>query len=140
MKLIVTRGLPGSGKSSWVAKQIEEFGIVRVESDLIRRMIHGKQFVLEYEPLVHEIKKSCIKAILEHDSVDTVIDDECNLSDFFVNELMSIANLYHAEFEIKDFRYVSVEECIRRDALRPEGKRVGEEVILKMVKRYGYPS
>ena len=37
-KLIITRGLPGSGKTTWAKAQP---GTVRVNRDELRRMMHG---------------------------------------------------------------------------------------------------
>jgi predicted kinase len=53
-----------------------------------------------------------------------------------------LALTYGYDFQIRDF-IVSIEECIKRDKLRPEEDRVGEEVIRKLAKiagNKGYPS
>lgn len=135
--LIATRGLPGSGKSSWVVEQLQNDGVVRVEADLLRRMLHGEQWVARYEPMVHQIKMSCITELLAETpkGIHTVIDDECNLGS--IAHLENLAAMYGWEFRVADFRDVSAEECIRRDSLRPEGKRVGPDVIMGMVNKYG---
>lgn len=138
MKLIAIKGVPGSGKSTWVTEQIKESGVVRVESDLIRRMLHGEQWLEEYEDAVYKLRKACIRTLLDtcSSSVHTVIDDECSHGPQ-LEDLEFLALFYGAEFEIKSFLDVPIEECIRRDALRPEGKRVGEGVIRKIAAGYG---
>jgi len=53
-----------------------------------------------------------------------------------VREWAELAARFHASFEVHDFTDVPVEECLRRDAGRPDGERVGDEGILRMHKRY----
>lgn len=50
------------------------------------------------------------------------------------NSNRELAKVHEAEFEIKDFTDVSVEECIERD--RKRQNYVGEKVIRDMAKRY----
>lgn len=138
MKLIVLQGLPGSGKSTWVAEQIKTPGVVRVEGDLLRRMLHGEQWLAEYEEAVDRLRSQCICSLLssKDPAIHTVIDDECGQADD-VEQMRVWAKVYGAEFEVKSFLDVPIEECIRRDSLRPEGKQVGESVIRKIAERYG---
>lgn len=66
-----------------------------------------------------------------------VIVDDTNMNPFHLERFREIAKtLAHrnVQIEIKDFRDVPVEECIRRDAKRP--KPVGEKVIKEMAKKY----
>ncbi len=137
MKLIVIKGLPGSGKSTWVREEIKKPGVVRVESDLLRRMLHGEQWIEEYEPAVNQLRVDCVISLLKRSSSDihTVIDDECS-QESEISRFRKIATIFDAEFEIKSFLDVPIEECIRRDSLRPEEKRVGASVIMKIAERY----
>lgn len=138
MKLIAIKGIPGSGKSTWVEEQIKDWGVVRVEGDLIRRMLHGKQWIEAYEDAVYDVRKACIRTLLDRGGphIHTVIDDECSHGPQ-LEELEILALYYGAQFEVKNFLDVPIEECIRRDALRSDDKRVGEGVIRKIAEGYG---
>ena len=57
-KLILTRGIQGSGKSTWARQWVEEDpeNRVRINNDDIRNML-GKYWVTSREDLVADIKK-----------------------------------------------------------------------------------
>lgn len=65
--LLMTVGLPRSGKSTWALKQ----GYPIVNPDSIRLAIHGQPFIIESEPLVWVIAKYMVNAlfIAGHDIV-----------------------------------------------------------------------
>ena len=58
-KLILTVGLPRSGKTTWAKKM--NFPIVNPDS--IRLALHGNQFITEAEPMVWEIAKYMVKSL-----------------------------------------------------------------------------
>lgn len=132
--LTITRGLPGCGKSTWARTK----RAWRVNRDDLRTMVlsgpwpHGDRYV---EDLLTVAQHAMIGALLRAD-VDAVCDDT-NLSDRVVNALCGIAWAAGAQIAIHDMRDVPVEECIRRDALRPAPERVGRKQILIMAKAAG---
>ena len=139
-KLILTRGIQGSGKSTWARKWVEEDPInrVRINNDDIRNML-GKYWVTEREPLVSEIKQNIVTNAMSR-GYDIVVDN-MNLNPKEVkfwqdivhnNEVYPISK-YSYEIEFKDF-FISLEECIRRDAMRPNP--IGEKVIRDTWRRY----
>lgn len=147
-KIILTRGIQGSGKSTWARKWIEEDPInrVRINNDDIRNML-GKYWVTEREPLVSEIKQNIVTNAMQR-GYDIVIDNmnlnpkEIKLWENIVNEnnnFISKNNIQTAlvqwkyEIEFKDF-FIPLEECIRRDAMRPNP--IGEKVIRDTWRRY----
>ena len=67
-ELILTVGLPRSGKSTWVSKQN---GIPIVNPDSIRLALHGQRFAPEAEGFVWAIAKTMTKALFlaGHDKV-----------------------------------------------------------------------
>jgi predicted kinase len=130
--LTITRGLPGSGKTTWARTQR---GPVRVNRDDLRRMMHGGYLGLDRaERQVSLAQYAQIDALLRH-GVDVICDDS-NLRPATVRRLVRLASACGAEVVIRDFTGVSVEECIVRDAQRAEGEQVGPEVIRRMWRRY----
>lgn len=130
-KLIITRGLPGSGKSTWALDRIAKFGgqIIRVNRDDIRASIHGDtKWSKTKERITVTVRNAMIVEGLA--AGFTVISDDTNLAPRVEEELRSIAKNCGATVEIKDFTHVSPEECIRRDLARE--RTVGAEVIMRM--------
>lgn len=148
-KLILCRGIQGSGKSFWAKKWAEESPEhrIRFNNDDIRNMM-GKYWVTSRENIIKDLKiefaKSCMR-----DGWDIVVDNmnlnpkevkfwedlvESN-NNYATGEIPSFhykAN-YLYEIEFKDF-WTPVDECIRRDKMRPNP--IGEEVIKQTWKRY----
>lgn len=136
--LIYTIGLPGSGKSVWAREyQLahEESEVVLVSRDDIRLMLWPTHY--EYEPgcegLVTEIWTSAINHAL-YDGREVVVHDT-NLNPSAVARLERIAGR-NVPLQGVSFLHVSVDECIRRDALRTGRAQVGEQVIRKMADQW----
>lgn len=133
-KLTITRGLPGSGKTTWARAQD---GAWRVNRDDIRAMFCG---VWNYddepaERLVTLLQREMIKELLGKDL--HVIADDTNLDWRYVQVLNSLATglrTVSVEVVLKEFLHVPVEECIRRDAARAHP--VGSDVITAMYIKY----
>ena len=138
-KLILTRGIQGSGKSTWARQWVEEDpeNRVRINNDDIRNML-GKYWVTSRENLVSSIKKNMAEEAINR-GYDIVVDN-MNLNPkevLFWKDMVKMANMdpdgYKYEIEFKDF-FIPLEECIRRDAMRPNP--IGEKVIRETWKRY----
>lgn len=139
-KLILTRGIQGSGKSTWARKWVEEDPKTRIRfnNDDIRNML-GKYWVTEREPLVSEIKQSIVTNAMSR-GYDIVVDN-MNLNpkeikfwqDIVHNNEVNPISKYLYKIEFKDF-FISLEECIRRDSMRPNP--IGEKVIRETWNRY----
>ena len=138
-KIILTRGIQGSGKSTfakaWVAEDPENR--VRINNDDIRNML-GVYWVTSRENLVSSIKKNMAEEAINR-GYDIVVDN-MNLNPkeiLFWKDMVKTANMdpdgYQYEIEFKDF-FIPLEECIRRDAMRPNP--IGEKVIRETWKRY----
>ncbi len=146
MKLIMTKGLPGSGKSTWAKEKIENSDgrWKRINKDDLRAMIDCGKWSRENEKFILEIRDTVITFALLHGY--NVIVDDTNLSPKHEITLRNLVNQYnndilpkkdHCEFEIKDFTDVSLEECIKRDQKR--SNYVGEKVIKQMYNQYLKP-
>lgn len=138
-KLIATRGLPGSGKTTWAEKYIlerEAGTVVRVNRDSLRAMCHaGRWKGNKTEKMIRQFRDKIVEAALFR-GADVIVDDT-NLSQRTLDELSSIATDYHAEFEIKDFTDVPLDTCIERDLKRSNS--VGEKVIRRMYREHLAP-
>ena len=82
--LTITRGLPGSGKTTWARQQ---GGAVRVNRDDLRRMLHGGPIGLGWaEVQVTLAQRALIEALLRAGL--NVISDDTNLRRSVVRELV----------------------------------------------------
>jgi predicted kinase len=140
-KLIVTRGLPASGKTTraraWVAEDPTRRS--RVNRDDLRQMLHGSAFVRQpgdqsTERAVLSTRDSVVSGLLRH-GVD-VVSDDTNLAARTVRDLRRLATAAAADFEVWDLTDVPYEECVRRNALREGRQRVPDEALLSLYTRY----
>ena len=137
-KIILCRGIQGSGKSTYARKWALEDPEhrVRFNNDDVRNM-SGQYWVPEREKLITATKASFITFALIN-GYDVVIDNmnlnpkEYEWVEKVANTLKKEKNL-DIEIEFKNF-FIPVEECIRRDALRPNP--IGEKVIRETWNRY----
>ncbi len=132
-RLLITRGLPASGKTTFARKLQPR--VVRVNRDDLRRMLHGRRLFTQWaEGQVTHAQRAAVEALLRAHA-DVIVDDT-NLRAKTVREWAELAARFHASFEVHDFTDVPLEECLRRDAGRPEDDRVGAAGIRRMHERY----
>lgn len=143
-KIILTRGIQGSGKSTWAKKWVEEDPTHRVRwnNDDFRRML-GPYWAPEREHLVSESRLGFLSKAMFF-GYDIVIDN-MNLNDWNWDDVQrKIDNFNHIVFglnpkiryplEFKDFFDISLEECIERDSKRENP--IGEKVITGTYNKY----
>jgi predicted kinase len=135
-RVIITIGLPASGKSQFARELLLSHPgrWVRTNKDLMREMLHASHWSNNNEKFILKLRDYIILTALEEGK--HVIVDDTN----FGNHVQHIQELVKgkAQVEINDsFLKVPVEECIRRDLLRP--KSVGKDVIMKMYNDYLRP-
>jgi predicted kinase len=132
-RLLITRGLPASGKTTFARKLQPR--VVRVNRDDLRRMLHGERLYTQWsESQVTHAQRAAVEALLRAHA-DVIVDDT-NLRNKTVREWAEMAARLGASFEVHDFTDVPLEECIRRDVSRPAEDQVGEEAIRRMHARY----
>lgn len=132
-RLLITRGLPASGKTTFARKLQPD--VVRVNRDDLRRMLHGRRLFTQWaEGQVTHAQRAAVEALLR--ARTSVIVDDTNLRNKTVREWAELAAKHGASFEVHDFTDVPLDECVRRDAARPEDDRVGEDAIRRMHERY----
>lgn len=134
MKIIITRGLPASGKSTWADGFIKTNpDFVKIEKDHIRTDFRlFKDGVYNHkrgdEAIVIKERDRLIRNALAKGK--SVISSDTNLVQKHVTQLSNIARQNNAEVEIKSFLDVPLKELIERDKNRENP--VGEQVIRRM--------
>lgn len=138
-KVILMRGLPASGKSTYAKQLVDEAPNVykRINRDDLRMMFDNGYTSNGNEKFIKKVRDILIvKALGEGKSV--VVDDT-NLSErnfTRISQLVSDYNKQHnqnVQVEVKEFD-TPVNECIERDAQRE--KPVGEKVIRQMHRQF----
>ena len=133
-KLIICRGLPASGKSTWAKKWVLEDPEhrVRINQDDIRLML-GKYWVPSREKLVQEIQFDAIIEALRRE-FDVVIDNT-NLNNKVLDQFNRLIKTFEDyEIEYKDFFDTPLSVCIERDKNRD--LQVTEKVIRSFYNNY----
>lgn len=130
--IIMTKGLPGCGKSTWAKQHAKKGGWTRVNFDDLRAMMHDGKWTKSNEKVVQAAAYDILETAL--DKGHNVIFDNTNLHPKHETHLRIIARERGVNFEVKDFTDVPVETCIKRDLMRE--RSVGEAVIREMWARY----
>lgn len=148
-KLIICRGIQGSGKSTWARQWVNEDPEhrIRINNDDIRNML-GPYWVPKREFIVDHIRYSSIKEAMKHGM--SIVVDNMNLNPKECKVLANLVRVFNStiqdksiahpdwaqeeyEIELQDFR-TPLEECISRDATRENP--IGEKVITSTYERY----
>lgn len=131
-ELILTRGIPASGKTTWARAWVAEdpTGRARVNRDDLRQNLYGRPAPLPYEleQVITVAQHGAVRRLLGG-KIDVVVDDT-NLHMKYVREYAKIAAEAGATIRLEDFD-TSFEECVHRDLHRTSGQ-VGFEVIHRM--------
>ncbi len=136
MKVIFTKGIQASGKSTW-AKQFCEKNQnwIRVNRDSLRHM-RGKYWIPKQEKLISKWEQYLILSALEDGK--SVVIDATNLNPKYYNNLKSVILVEFPDTKIESKIFdVPLEECIKRDLKRENS--VGKEVITKFYNTYLKP-
>ena len=140
-KVIVTQGLPASGKTTWSKEWVakDPTNRVRVNKDDLRAMLHGGHYSKGNEKQIISIQEEIIKDSLIRGK--SIVVDDTNLATQkdglnkhwvrIVNVVMSLDKSIwsNTSIDIKKFN-VEPEECIKRDLKRANS--VGSDVIWRM--------
>lgn len=135
-KVLILQGLPASGKSQFAKELLlaNPGRWVRTNKDLLREMAHASYWSKGNEKFVRKLRDTVILMSLE-EGKHVVIDDTN-----FGRNIDRIKELVRGKARVivdDSFLKVPVEECIRRDLLRP--KSVGKDVIMKMYNDFVRP-
>ncbi len=132
-RIMVLVGLPASGKSTFANNLLlAETGCwVRSNKDSLRAMAHASHWSKSNEKFILRLRDQIILMALA-DGKNVIVDDTN-----FGKHIDHIQELVKGEaiVEVNDsFLQVPLEECLRRDALRPQP--VGKGVIMQMYRKY----
>jgi predicted kinase len=132
-RVILTKGLPGSGKSTWAKAQVDKYPdrFKRINKDDLRDMLHAGKHTKANERMVERARDALIMAALES-GYDVIIDDT-NLAPRHFEHIRDLVQDI-AKVSIQDFTDVPIAECIKRDLKR--NRSVGEKVIREMYNRH----
>lgn len=126
-ELIITRGIPGSGKSTyaeaWVRAGKDR---VRVNRDDIRKMCFGVDFGCD-ENFVSIVEENIVGQALSDGK--SVIVDATHIKPSYVQRWKDRAQKFDAEFSVKEF-LTPLEVCLDRNARRD--RYVPQNVIRQM--------
>lgn len=123
-KLVIVRGLPGSGKSDFAFSWVDEDPgwRIRVSKDDIARQIFGVDnhyYLTQHQSatvshMQHSMVNGALKALL------SVVVDDPNLDAQTVREWMSLADRYKVPFEVVDRLVDDLNTATKRSSLPPE--------------------
>ena len=135
-KVIMTKGLPGSGKSTWAKKLIDKNPnqYKRINKDDLRAMLDNSKHSKDAEKFVLKIRNQIMLMALEEGK--HVIIDDTNLHPKHERTIRELTKGI-AEVIIQDFTDVELEVCIKRDLNRLNS--VGEKVIRQMYNDFLVP-
>ena len=131
-KLLMLKGLPASGKSTY-AKELESKGWARVNKDDIRKEFFPDYTFKDEKEVVYMEDAEIIAELREGNNV--VVDDT-NFAPKHQQRLEKIAKEEDADLEVL-FIDTPLEECIKRN--RKRANNVPMEAILNMYRKYIAP-
>lgn len=129
-RLILTVGIPGSGKSYWADQQVtaDPIGTIKIERDEIRMRLTGDRRDHSHEMEVTDIAHVlCLEAL--RDGM-TVIVADTNLIVKYRKGWRDYARMTNSTYEEASFLDVPLDVCLERNAARPDP--VPEHVIRRM--------
>lgn len=134
-QIVLTRGIPASGKSTFARKWVAEDPDwrVRINRDDTRKMVTDKFWGLSrhQEETMTLLQLAMARAAIA--AKLSVIVDDTNLRASTVRTWMELADELGVEFVVEDID-VDVEEAVARDKARE--RHVGEDVIRDFHKRF----
>lgn len=124
-KLIILRGLPRSGKTTWAREMAKQTGAAIVNPDSIRLAIHGQAYREETEPLVWATAQIMADSLFRAGH-EIVIIDATNVTE-------ARRKFWYDRFKNVKIEFITimvpVEECIER------AKKDGREYLIPVIER-----
>jgi predicted kinase len=133
-KVILTRGLPGSCKTTWAKQMLNENpnSYKRINNDDLRKMLDDGHYSSDMEKFIKKAVDVLVLLALEKGK--HVILDNTHLSESSINRIKELVK-GKAEVVIEDkFLDVPLETCIKNDLKRFDS--VGKDVIINMYEKY----
>ena len=138
-KLIILRGLPASGKSTYAKALLEDnLGMYkRLNKDELRQMLDNNHHTKSNEKFIERMRDLMLVEAFKEGK--HVIIDDTNLSDRPIERIRQVVQNYcknagdQVQIEVKDIA-ATLAECLKRDEERE--KKVGKKVIMRMYKQH----
>ncbi|AYR01582.1 ATPase [Arthrobacter phage Seahorse] len=137
--LIITRGLPASGKTTYARRWVnaDPRTRIRLNRDELRRMLHadtGQTTNGLHEHIITKMQQDTARQALRA-GVDVIIDDT-NLRSRTATDWATLADVVGATFIVADLTHVDVDEALRRNLARPWEQQVPGSVITTMNEKF----
>jgi predicted kinase len=130
LKLILTKGLPASGKTTWAKEYIQKHPeTANLCKDDLRLQLGGTN---KREKRIIKVRDLLTEYYFEQGY--SVIWSDTNLNPVHFRRATELAKQHQVELVIQDFTDVSLAECIRRDLVRSNS--VGQQAIEQMYYEY----
>lgn len=138
--LLLFRGAPGCGKSTFIKENgLEPYA---VSADKIRMLYSSPSLNVNGEVEINQTKDKYV-----WDTLYSILDSRMNNGDFTVvdatnskteemNRIKNIAKTYKYRVFIIDMTDLPIDECKRRNKMRPQLQQVPDSVIDKMYARF----
>ena len=135
MEILILKGLPASGKTTWAKEKLKEGGWKRVNKDDLRAMLDNGEWSGKNEKFIVKMEDHLIYQALVNGY--NVIVDDTNLNSKHLVRITELAkkfsDTFDREVEVSTTGfYPTIEECIERDKLRTGRHQVGKAVIRRM--------
>ena len=130
LKLILTKGLPASGKTTWAKEYIQKYPeTANLCKDDLRLQLGSTN---KREKRVIQVRDLLTAHYFTLGY--SVIWSDTNLNPVHIRRATELAQQHQATLVIQDFTNVSLAECIRRDLIRSNS--VGQQAIEQMYYDY----
>lgn len=140
--LLLMRGAPGCGKSTWIKEHhLENYTLspdnIRIMCSSLELQPDGNFKISQNSRNENEVWNTLFK-ILEYRMERgefTVIDATCSKTKD-INQYKELADSYRYRMYIVDFTDISLETCLKQNKMRPDYKQVPEESIKNIYSRF----
>ena len=134
--LFLLRGLPGSGKSSWLKEN--QLGQYTLSTDNLRTMFAAPMVNMEGKAVISNVQDDRVMQflhiMLEEKMArgEMIIVDATHYRSRFIRDYKGLSNKYRYRVFVVDFTDVPAEVCKERNLMREEFKQVPEDTIDRM--------
>ena len=137
LEILLTRGLPSSGKSTYAKKLVANGSHVRVNKDDLRALMHSSKFSDENEKMVLFMRDALVEECISKNR--NVIVDDTNFDGRHFKKMCQIADKFNKDIVVREMYFpVTLEEALRRNTERIKLNTTicPNSVIENMYKRY----